>query len=199
MTPLKKIVAIKKQAASLPDCIVTEDDFAQHNYEEYTKKRAPAYKLHDDIRRELNAFIVHIFGENSDYYEIHQKIDFITYSGVISNTFNIMTNENWYRGKKGLMRLINDIEAELRIKDELENHKSKIWEIGFAVMSMVLLFFLLQNYGHYIYPFTIVQKIFILLASLFLLLIPVSPDKYKINLLGFLISMIIALLNKLGL
>lgn len=198
MTQLKKIIAIKKQASLLPDCIVSEEDFKQQDYETYKKRRDSFYKLHDDVRRELNAFIVHIFGENSGYYKMHQKIDFITYGGIISNTFNIMTNENWYRGKKELMRLINDIEAELRIKDELENRKSKVWKIGFATISMILLFFLLQNYGNYIYPFTIVQKVFILLASLFLLLIPVAPNKYKFNLLGFLISIIIALLNKLG-
>lgn len=198
MTPLKKIRAIKEQASLLPDCIVSEEDFKEQDYEAYKKRRDLFYKLHDDVRKELNAFIVHIFGENSAHYMIHNKIDFITHNGIISNTFNIMTNENWYRGKKELMRLINDIEAELRIKDELENRKSKVWEFGFAIISITLIFFLLQNYGHYIYPFTIVQKIFILLASLFLLLIPVSPDKYKINLLGFLISIIIALLNKLG-
>ena len=189
---------MKEQTSILPDCIVSEEDFKQQDYEAYKKRRDPIYKLHDDVRKELNSFIVHVFGENSNYYKTHQKIDFITYGGIISNTFNVMTNENWYRGKKELMRLINDIEAELRIKDELENRKSKIWIIVFAIISMALLFFLLQNYGHYIYPFTIVQKIFILLASLFLLLIPASPNKYKINLFGFLISIIIALLNKLG-
>lgn len=197
MKELNKIAAIKKQALSLPEVIVTEEDFKEHDYKIYKERKATFYKLHDDIRRELNAFIVHLYGDDSSFYKIHNKIDFITYNGMICNTFNIQTNKNWYQGRKELIRLINDIEANLKIKAELDDNKLSLWKLFFSISTMLLCVVIVFSYSHYIYPFTVVQQIFISLSVCSLLSMICVPNKWKISVAGFFVSILLALLNKL--
>ena len=196
MKELNKIAAIKKRAQSLPDIIVTEEDFKENDYEAYKERKAPFYKLHDDVRRELNAFIAYLYGDDSSFYQIHNKIDFMTDHGIICNTFNIQTNKNWYRGRKELIRLINDIEAHLKIKTELDDNKLSLWKLFSCISTMLLFLLIIFNYSHYIYPFTIMQKVFISLSTCSLLSIICVPNKWKISVAGFFISILLALLDK---
>lgn len=137
---LNKVMEFITRTQDLPIEIIEDEDFKYYsidNPEEkkleeirYDTKRNRIYSILDDLLLEIRAFIKIKFGKESEYWEGFNGIGFnsVRVEGFIMNTFNINHNKYWSNGRRQLISLLKNIEAEIKVHIEM-NFEDSISEV----------------------------------------------------------------------
>ena len=153
---LEKAEEFLKRIEELPDEIIEKEDFkslsiddsTEKNLEEqkYFRKRNEIFRTLDEILLESRAFIKVKFGVENEYLKQFSRIGFDSKSeGFIMNTFNIIHNEYWSKGKNELHVLFRQIKAEIKIiidtnPNELEKYKLKEKNRILTISNLIFVF-----------------------------------------------------------
>ena len=139
------LMKLKREVESLPNKIWTDEDFKnvrvddatlkEENKIQYDVKRKHLIKSVMHIENKIRAYVRSEFGETSNLLIEFGEYGFFPKDFIV-NSFNIVENQYWHRGKCNYLYFIDKLLDEIKVKDELKS-------IGFKGSLRFLLYLLI--------------------------------------------------------
>ena len=124
------LMKLKREIESLPNRIWTDEDFKkvrvdddtlkEVNRIQYDAKRKHLVKSVMHIENKIRAYVKNEFGETSNLLNEFGEYGFFPKDFIV-NSFNIVENQYWHRGKCNYLYFIDKLIDEIKIKDELKS------------------------------------------------------------------------------
>lgn len=193
------LVKLKREVESLPNRIWTDEDFKkvrvddatlkEVNRMQYDTKRKHLKKSVMHIENRIRAYVRNEFGETSNLLEEFREYGFFPKDFIV-NSFNIIENQYWHRGKCNYLYFIDKLLDELKIKDELKSTGIKgtlRFLLYLSILGIVYAYLFENNvYPIFLEPYLdyILKKIlfFIMIALLSFLIVRFDEIKFILEL-----------------
>ena len=148
------LLKLKREVESLPNGIWTEEDYKkvrvdapalkEINKRQYDAKRKRLVKSVIHIENKIRAYVRNEFGETSNLLKEFGEYGFFPKDFIV-NSFNIVENEYWHRGKCNYLYFIDKLLDEMQVRDDLSS-------TGFKGILRFLLYLLILGIV-YVYLF----------------------------------------------
>ena len=202
------LLKLKREVESLPNGIWTEEDYKkvrvddsvlkEINKQEYESKRLHLKKKVMHLENKIGAYVRKEFGETSDLLKEFNNYSFFP-NDFIVNSFNIVENEYWHRGKCLFLYFIDKLIDEKQVRDELASTGFKgFLRLLLYLLIMVFIYAYLFEYDEYpdiLVPYLndIYKRILLFIMAVFLCFIIVRYDEKKFLLGSFLTVLLLYL------
>ena len=147
------LLKLKREVESLPNGIWTEEDYKkvrvdapalkEINKRQYDAKRKRLVKSVIHIENKIRAYVRNEFGETSNLLKEFGEYGFFPKDFIV-NSFNIVENEYWHRGKCNYLYFIDKLLDEMQVRDDLSS-------TGFKGILRFLLYLLILGIVYVIY------------------------------------------------
>ena len=193
------LMKLKREVESLPNKIWTDEDFKkvrvddvtlkEENRIQFEIKRKRLVKSVMHIENKIRAYVRSEFGETSNLLKEFGVYGFFPKDFVV-NSFNIVENQYWYRGKCNYLYFIDKLLDEIKVKDELKSigFKGSLRFLLYLLILGVVYAYLFENnvYPLFLEPYLdyALKKIllFIMIALLSFLIVRFDEIKFIMEL-----------------